>query len=99
VIGTMDFDLGRYMWKSGEDLFDYSFALGCKLLRASWPKTNMVGKRWANFLPPSFKVRWMNTWHKQRSQKEAHFTWAVWNEVVVVNAWTAKTYCTKSQGC
>jgi DNA polymerase III epsilon subunit-like protein len=95
----MDFDLGRYMWKSGEDLFDYSFALGHKLLRASKPKTNMVEKRWANFLPPSFKLRWMNTWHKQRSKKEVPFICAVWNEVVLVNAWRAKTYCTKSQGC
>jgi DNA polymerase III epsilon subunit-like protein len=80
--------------------FDYSFALGRKLLlRASKPKTNMVEKRWANFLPPSFKLRWMNTWHKQRSEKEAPFIWTVWNEVVIVNAWRAKTYCTKSQGC
>ncbi len=66
-------------------------------MRASKPKTNMVEKRWANFLPPRSKLRWMNTWHKQRSEKEVPFIWAVWN--VVVNAWTAKTYCTKSQGC
>jgi hypothetical protein len=73
------------MWKNGEELFDYSFALGSKLLRASKPKTNMVEKRWANFLPSSFNPRWMNTWHKQRSEKEAPFIWAIWNEVVVVN--------------
>jgi hypothetical protein len=33
----------------------------------------------------SFKLRWMNTWHKQRSKKEAAFIWAVWNKAVAVN--------------
>ncbi|CAK9222077.1 unnamed protein product [Sphagnum troendelagicum] len=27
----------------------------------------------------------MNTWHKQRSKKEAAFIWAVWNKAVAVN--------------
>jgi hypothetical protein len=30
----------------------------------------------------SFKLRCMNTWHKQRSKKESAFIWAFWNKAV-----------------
>jgi ABC-type glycerol-3-phosphate transport system permease component len=57
------------------------------MFKSSKLKANIVKKRWAEFFPSNFKLKWSNTWDKHCSKKELSFIRTIWNKVVVVNVW------------
>ncbi len=89
-VGTLKIDPKAQSWKERkEPLISLITMLGRSTLRSSKPKTNIMEKRCNEFLPPSFKLRWTNTWNKQWSKKDVVFIWAIWNKTIVVNVWKA----------
>ena len=65
----------------------YMLCMERKLLKNKVNLPSIVKKKWEGVLPPLFKLRWKNTWDKERARKEARVIWMIWHKAMAVNAW------------
>lgn len=66
---------------------DFTSKIGHKLLLKRHIALSVVETKWSGTLAPSYKLRWLNSWDKEREKKEAGLLWAIWHKGVAVNAW------------
>jgi hypothetical protein len=84
---SLDFDLDRWVWTDGSQLFDHSVKKGWNLLKNRESLQPKIPKKWPTTLLPSYNIKWNELWRKNHAKKDAGFIWALYHKVIHVNAW------------
>ena len=95
----LEWDPDRFQWPGGVHFMLFTAKLGRKLLLKRHALPSVVEKKSGGILAPTYKLRWMNTWDKEREKKEAGLLWAIWHMGVAVNAWRGKNQNQLDQCC
>jgi hypothetical protein len=88
-----------YQWDVGTLIMNYTLELGRKILKRRHVVPNVVMRKWQGVLPITYKLRWDNTWDRERIRKEAGLIWLAWHRAVAVNEWRGRINRNIPQDC
>jgi hypothetical protein len=94
---SLEWDPKRYQWNSTTPFMSYSAKLGRNILKRRHVVPNVVSVKWQGVLSENYRLRWDNTWNKERVRKEAGLIWLTWHRIVAVNKWRGRINATTPQ--
>lgn len=81
----LTFDLGRWAWRPGEGLFNYTASKGRKWRIPRASLSLLISAKWARHVPLNFEPNWLEVWRPDHPRKEAGFLWSLLHKAVAVN--------------
>ncbi|KAG0605466.1 hypothetical protein M758_9G061800 [Ceratodon purpureus] len=98
-LAHLTFDPGRWRWRTGATLHNYSAKFGRSL---RWPHQELrvpISVKWHGLVPVNFTPDWGAVWKTPRPRKEAAFLWSLYHRAVAVNQWRNRAFPTSSALC
>nr|PNR38277.1 hypothetical protein PHYPA_021388 [Physcomitrium patens] len=96
---NINWDPKRFSWGDTAPIMTYTASIGRNLLKTAHIVLEVVPAKWKGVLPTDYRLKWLNTWDKERTQKEAGLLWLIWHRAVAVDAWRGRTNSGVHQCC